>query len=88
MLGSEVRSWGWRHVRRQAEEWPLCGQRVNIHRIRQSPRLGQSHVRGQERVTSRVREGSFVRLWMGSNQGSRRRQDITKVRGAKVKLRA
>lgn len=22
MLGSEVRSWGWRHVRRQAEEWP------------------------------------------------------------------
>jgi hypothetical protein len=62
----------------------------------QSSRLGWSHVRGQGRVTSRVRESSLVvkdeshvsESVDGVKSGVRWRQDVRKVRGAEVKLRA
>lgn len=57
MLGSEVRGCGRHNVRRQAGDWLNMWSKSKSSQT-QSPKLGQSPVRDQKRVTSRVRESS------------------------------
>lgn len=57
MLGSEVRSWGWRHVRRQAEEWPTVWSKGKYSQnqieskigTESCQRSGKGHLQGQGR---------------------------------------